>query len=230
MYKILIVDDEPQIVELLQIYLEMQGYQTAGAYDGAKALELWRQNEFDMVLTDIMMPQVDGYDLVEKIRNESNVPILFLTAKTDLADRVKGLQIGADDYILKPFDPLEVVTRVSANLRRCYGYDVDEPHNKELVCGNLKLSMDKCLLNKKGQTIELTALEYRMLKFFMENQGRVLTKNQIYEAAWEENQFPDDNSIMVAISKLRVKLQDEQYHYIHTIRGLGYRMEAKHEE
>lgn len=230
MYKILIVDDEPQIVELLQIYLEMQGYQTAGAYDGAKALELWRQNEFDMVLTDIMMPQVDGYDLVEKIRNESNVPILFLTAKTDLADRVKGLQIGADDYILKPFDPLEVVTRVSANLRRCYGYDVDEPHNKELVCGNLKLSMDKCLLNKKGQTIELTALEYRMLKFFMENQGRVLTKNQIYEAAWEENQFPDDNSIMVAISKLRVKLQDEQYHYIHTIRGLGYRMEARHEE
>lgn len=230
MYKILIVDDEPQIVELLQIYLEMQGYQTAGAYDGTKALELWRQNEFDMVLTDIMMPQVDGYDLVEKIRNESNVPILFLTAKTDLADRVKGLQIGADDYILKPFDPLEVVSRVSANLRRCYGYDVDEPHNKELVCGNLKLSMDKCLLNKNGQTIELTALEYRMLKFFMENQGRVLTKNQIYEAAWEENQFPDDNSIMVAISKLRVKLQDEQYHYIHTIRGLGYRMEARHEE
>lgn len=230
MYKILIVDDEPQIVELLQIYLEMQGYQTAGVYDGTKALELWRQNEFDMVLTDIMMPQVDGYDLVEKIRNESNVPILFLTAKTDLADRVKGLQIGADDYILKPFDPLEVVSRVSANLRRCYGYDVDEPHNKELVCGNLKLSMDKCLLNKNGQTIELTALEYRMLKFFMENQGRVLTKNQIYEAAWEENQFPDDNSIMVAISKLRVKLQDEQYHYIHTIRGLGYRMEARHEE
>lgn len=230
MYKILIVDDEPQIVELLQIYLEMQGYQTAGAYDGAKALELWRQNKFDMVLTDIMMPQVDGYDLVEKIRNESNVPILFLTAKTDLADRVKGLQIGADDYILKPFDPLEVVTRVSANLRRCYGYDVDEPHNKELVCGNLKLSTDKCSLSKKGHDVELTALEYRMLKFFMENQGRVLTKNQIYEAAWEENQFPDDNSIMVAISKLRVKLQDEQYHYIHTIRGLGYRMEARHEE
>lgn len=230
MYKILIVDDEPQIVELLQIYLEMQGYQTAGAYDGAKALELWRQDRFDMVLTDIMMPQADGYDLVERIRNESHVPILFLTAKTDLADRVKGLQIGADDYILKPFDPLEVVTRVSANLRRCYGYDVEEPYNKELVCGNLKLSMDKCLLNKNGQTIELTALEYRMLKFFMENQGRVLTKNQIYEAAWEENQFPDDNSIMVAISKLRAKLQDEQYHYIHTIRGLGYRMEARHEE
>lgn len=229
MYKILVVDDEPQIVELLQIYLEMQGYKAAGAYDGAQALELWQQNKFDMVLTDIMMPQVDGYDLVERIRAESNVPILFLTAKTDLVDRVKGLQIGADDYILKPFDPLEVVTRIAANLRRCYGYDMDAP-NKELVCGNLKLSMDKCLLSKNGQAVELTALEYRILKFFMENQGRVLTKNQIYEAAWEENQFPDDNSIMVAISKLRAKLQDAQYHYIHTIRGLGYRMEARYEE
>lgn len=229
MYKILVVDDEPKIVELLQIYLEIQGYKVVGAYDGAQALHLWQENEFDMVLTDIMMPQVDGYDLVEKIRKNSNIPILFLTAKTDLVDRVKGLQLGADDYILKPFDPLEVVTRVSANLRRCYGYDMDV-HNKELVCGNLKLSVDKCLLNKNGQDVELTALEYRMLKFFMENQGRVLTKNQIYEAAWEENQFPDDNSIMVAISKLRNKLQDGQYQYIHTIRGLGYRMGARHEE
>lgn len=229
MYKILVVDDEPQIVELLQIYLEMQGYKVAGACDGAQALKLWQQDKFDMVLTDIMMPQMDGYNLVEIIRKESHIPILFLTAKTDLVDRVKGLQIGADDYILKPFDPLEVVTRVSANLRRCYGYDMDV-HNKELICGNLKLNMDQCLLVKNGQTIELTALEYRMVKFFMENQGKVLTKNQIYEAAWEENQFPDDNSIMVAISKLRGKLQDEQYHYIHTIRGLGYRMEARHEE
>lgn len=229
MYKLLVVDDEPQIVGLLQIYLEMQGYKVAGAYNGVQALELWQHNKFDMVLTDIMMPQVDGFDLVEKIRKESKVPILFLTAKTDLADRVKGLQIGADDYILKPFDPLEVVTRVSVHLRRCYGYDMDT-HHKELVCGNLELSMDQCLLKKNGQNVELTALEYRMLKFFMENQGRVLTKNQIYEAAWEENQFPDDNSIMVAISKLRAKLQDGQYHYIHTIRGLGYRMEARSEE
>lgn len=230
MYQILIVDDEPKIVELLQIYLEMHGYKASCAYDGAQAFTLWQQNRFDMVLTDIMMPQVDGYNLVEKIRSESNVPILFLTAKTDLVDRVKGLQIGADDYILKPFDPLEVVTRISANLRRCYGYNADATHHNEMVCGNLKLSLDKCLLSKNGQAVELTALEYRMLKFFMENQGRVLTKNQIYEAAWEETQFPDDNSIMVAISKLRAKLQDEQYHYIHTIRGLGYRMEARNEE
>lgn len=228
MYKILVVDDEPKIVELLKIYLELQGHQVIGAYDGAQAFSLWQQNRFDMVLTDIMMPQSDGYDLVEKIRAESTVPILFLTAKTDLMDRVKGLQLGADDYILKPFDPIEVAARVSGNLRRCYSYQ-QEAVRRELVCGNLRLDTDKCVLYKNDQPVDLTALEYRMLQFFLENQGRVLTKNQIYEAAWEETQFPDDNSIMVAISKLRAKLQDTEYQYIHTIRGLGYRMEARHE-
>lgn len=229
MYQILVVDDEPKIVELLQIYLEMQGYKVFPAYNGAEAWEKWQKYTIDMVLTDIMMPQVDGYHLVEKIRQISNVPIMFLSAKTEIVDRVKGLQIGADDYIIKPFDPLEVVTRVSANLRRCYGYGAAEC-SKELCCGNLRLDINKFQLRKGGEVIELTALEYRMLQLFMENQGRVLTKNQIYEFAWEDGQFPDDNSIMVAISKLRSKLQDEQYQYIHTIRGLGYRMEARHEE
>lgn len=229
MYQILVVDDETKIVELLQIYLEMQGYKVVPAYNGAEAWENWQKHAIDMVLTDIMMPQVDGYHLVEKIRKVSNIPIMFLSAKTEIVDRVKGLQIGADDYIIKPFDPLEVVTRVSANLRRCYGYGTTE-HSKELCCGNLTLDIDKLQLRKREEVIELTALEYRMLQLFMENQGRVLTKNQIYEGAWEDDRFPDDNSIMVAISKLRVKLQDGQYQYIHTIRGLGYRMEARYEE
>lgn len=228
MYQILVVDDEEKIVELLQIYLEMQGYKVIAAHDGIQALACWQQNKIDIVLTDIMMPGMDGYSLAEQIRRDSNVPILFLSARTDITDRVKGLKIGADDYILKPFDPLEVVTRVAANLRRCYGYDM-KADNKEFVCGNLKLDSDKCLLYKNGQEVELTALEYRMLQFFLENQGRVLTKNQIYEAAWADR-FPDDNSIMVAVSKLRAKLQDGQYQYIHTIRGLGYRMEARRDE
>lgn len=228
MYQILVVDDEEKIVELLQIYLEMQGYKVIAAHDGIQALACWQQNKIDIVLTDIMMPGMDGYSLAEQIRRDSNVPILFLSARTDITDRVKGLKIGADDYILKPFDPLEVVTRVAANLRRCYGYDM-KADNKEFICGNLKLDSDKCLLYKNGQEVELTALEYRMLQFFLENQGRVLTKNQIYEAAWADR-FPDDNSIMVAVSKLRAKLQDGQYQYIHTIRGLGYRMEARRDE
>lgn len=229
MYQILVVDDEPKIVELLKLYLELQGYKVLTAYDGAAAWECWEKNSIDMVLTDIMMPEVDGYNLVEKIRQVSKVPVLFLSAKTDITDKIKGLQIGADDYIIKPFEPLEVVTRVSANLRRCYGYEMPE-QSKELTCGNLKLDRDKYQLYRNGQIVNLTAMEYRMIQFFMENQGRVLTKKQIYEAVWNEYQFPDDNSIMVAISKLRTKLQDDRYQYIHTIRGLGYRMEASDEE
>jgi len=206
MYYILVVDDEPKIVELLQIYLEMQGYKVICAYDGIQGWEAWKKYTIDIVLTDIMMPKIDGYSLVKRIRAVSNVPILFLTAKTDIVDKVKGLQMGADDYILKPFDPLEVVTRVSANLRRCYGYGVTE-RSKEYSCGNLRLDTEKCQVFKNSVLIELTALEYRILQFLMENQGSVLTKNQIYAAVWKENQFTDDNSIITTTSdgKLSIK-------------------------
>lgn len=225
MYQILIVDDEPKIVELLQLYLEMQGHRVIPAFDGEQALKLWNENRIDMVLADIMMPKVDGYHLVEQIRKSSTVPIIFLTAKTDITDKIKGLSIGSDDYIVKPFDPLEVVARVTANLRRCYGYE-PKSLEKKLVCRDLVLELDKGKLFQNHQEITLTAMEYRMIQFFMENQGKILTKNQIYEAVWEENSYPDDNSIMVAVSKLRSKLRDEENQYIRTIRGLGYRMEA----
>lgn len=229
MFKILVVDDEPKIVELLQIYLEMQGHEVIAAYSGEEAWEKWQEYSIDMVLTDIMMPNMDGYDFANKIRQQRNIPLMFITAKTELTDRVKGLQMGADDYIVKPFEPLEVAARVTANLRRCYGYG-DMEKAQELICGNLRLDIEKCKLYQGEKIIELTAMEYRILQYFMENQGKVITKNQIYEAAWEENTFPDDNSIMVAISKLRTKLQDDKYHYIQTIRGLGYRMEVKREK
>lgn len=225
MYQILVVDDEPKIVELLTLYLEMQGHRVYAAYDGEEAWKIFQEQKIDMMLADIMMPKLDGYGLVERIRAESRIPIMFLSAKTQLQDKIKGLSLGTDDYITKPFDPLEVAARVSANLRRCYGYEPIEKQAAEvLICKNLKLDTEKCQLKQDEQVVELTAIEYRMLQFFMENQGKVLTKNQIYEAAWEDGVFPDDNSIMVAISKLRTKLKDETYHYIHTIRGLGYRM------
>jgi len=224
MYRILVADDEPKIVELLRLYLEMQGYQVLPAYDGVQAWELWRSSRIDMVLADIMMPRMDGYCLVEKIREESSVPILFLSAKTELGDKIRGLNLGTDDYIEKPFEPLEVAARVEAHLRRCYGYGAG-PAGK-LTCRNLVLDVEKCRLWQGEEALELTALEYRILRFFMENQDRVLTRNQIYEAVWEDGSFPDDNSIMVAVSKLRAKLRDEEFHYIHTVRGLGYRMEA----
>ncbi len=224
MFQILVVDDEPKIVELLKLYLEMQGHKVLAAYHGEEAWSIWQEHQIDMVITDVMMPYLDGYAFAQKLRQVSNVPLMFLTAKTELHDKIKGLQLGADDYIVKPFDPLEVAARVTANLRRCYGYGAVE-QKQEFVCGNLKLDIEKCKLYQDGKVIELTAMEYRILQFFMEHKGNVVTKNQIYEAAWEETVFPDDNSVMVAISKLRTKLQDEKYHYINTIRGLGYRME-----
>ena len=224
MFQILVVDDESKIVELLQLYLEMQGHKVLTAFNGEEAWECWQKHSVDMIITDVMMPYMDGYAFAEKVRQNSTVPLMFLTAKTELNDKVKGLQIGADDYIVKPFDPLEIAARVTANLRRCYGYGAVQ-QKKELVCGNLSLDIEKCKLYQDGKAIELTAMEYRILQFMMENKGSVVTKNQIYEAAWDENVFVDDNSVMVAISKLRTKLQDEKYHYINTIRGLGYRME-----
>ena len=225
MYKILVVDDEPKIAELLKVCLEMQGMEVSCAENGREALEIFAKSPADMILTDIMMPVMDGYELVSELRRKSNVPVMFLTAKGDILDRIKGLNVGADDYLVKPFDPMEAAARVSATLRRCYGYD-RTPGTKKLTCGDLSLDTLSKRLYKKDVPIELTALEYKMIEVFMENQGRVLTKNQIYEAAWDQDKFPDDNSIMVAISKLRAKISDESHDYVKTIRGLGYRMEG----
>lgn len=225
MYKVLVVDDEPKITELLKIYLEMQGMEVFCAGNGRQALEVLAKTSVDMVLSDVMMPVMDGYEFVEELRRKSNIPVMFLTAKGDVLDRIKGLNVGADDYLVKPFDPMEATARVAAALRRCYGYDRAQDA-KKLVCGDLTLDVFSKRLFKAGVSIELTALEYKMLEYFMENQGRVLTKNQIYEAAWDQDKFPDDNSIMVAISKLRGKISDGTHDYLKTIRGLGYRMEG----
>ncbi|MCM1119669.1 MAG: response regulator transcription factor [bacterium] len=225
MYTILVVDDEPKIVELLEIYLHLQGYRVLTAGNGRQAWEIWKSGEeIHLILADIMMPEMDGYRLVENIREDSTVPILYITARTDVSDRIKGLGLGTDDYIVKPFEPAEVVARVAANLRRCYGY-AEAEGSGVLTCRDIELDAGSGTVRVGGRTLELTAMEYRIMKFFMENQGRVLTRNQIYEAAWKENEFPDDNSIMVAISKLRAKLGDEEKHYIRTVRGLGYRLE-----
>ena len=225
MYKILVVDDEPKIAELLKVCLEMQGMQVECASNGIEALESFRKSPTDMVITDIMMPEMDGYSLVEKLRETTTVPIMFLTARGDVLDKIKGLNVGADDYLVKPFDPMEAAARVTSALRRCYGYDKTE-EDTSLTLGELVLDTASKKLTKSGNIVELTALEYKMVRYFMENKGRVLTKNQIYEAVWDQDKFPDDNSIMVAISKLRGKINDEAHDYIRTIRGLGYRMEA----
>ncbi len=224
--KIMVADDEKEIVNLLELYLENAGYQVFPAFDGIRALEILREEEIDLAVVDLMMPGMDGYTLIKRARSGLNIPILILSAKSEVSDRILGLGMGADDYITKPFDALEVVARIEANLRRFYqlGAKLTEVP-KTLKVHDLELDLEACVLRKGGQETELTSIEFRMLSLFMGAPGQVFTKKQIYEAAWGEDYIVDDNNIMVYISKIRDKLGEwEGQSYIRTIRGLGYKM------
>lgn len=223
---ILIADDEKEIRDLLRLYLENDGYTVVEAADGIAALEQMKKHTVDLAIVDIMMPGLNGHMLVKRIREINNLPILFLSAKSDPHDRILGLRLGADDYVTKPFNPLELCARVQAHLRRVRQFSaVQTERETKINIRELILDTEQCLLTKDGVPVELTSTEFRIMRLFMENPGRVFTKQQIYEAGWNESSFVDDNSIMVCISKLRAKLGDEGGEYIKTIRGLGYRLE-----
>jgi len=224
-YTVLIVDDEQEIIEILTVFLEAEGFHVVSANDGKQACEAIKELEIDIVLLDVMMPQMDGFKVMKEIRSVSTIPVIFLTARVDASDKILGLQLGADDYIVKPFNPLEVVARISANLRRYYKLSPAEaPEKREIHYKEMRLDLDECVLYKQHVMIPLTSIEFKVLKLFMESPGRVFTKQQIYEAGWDQGIVVDDNSIMVCISKIRSKLGDDQ-NYITTIRGLGYRLE-----
>lgn len=225
-FSILVADDEQGIIDFVTLYLEKDGYQVITASDGAQAWACIQQEKIDLAILDIMMPKMNGYQLIKRIRAEKNMPIIFLTAKDAGADKVLGLDIGADDYVTKPFDPLELVARVSAQLRRFYSLGAQEiVEPAELVLHDLILDLDQCLLLKGERQISLTSIEFKILRLLMSSPGRVFTKKQIYEAVWEDSYIVDDNNIMVYISRLREKLGTrEEESYIQTIRGLGYKM------
>ena len=225
-FSILVADDEQGIIDFVTLYLEKDGYQVFTASDGAQAWACIQQEKIDLAILDIMMPKMNGYQLIKRIRAEKNMPIIFLTAKDASADKVLGLDIGADDYVTKPFDPLELVARVSAQLRRFYSLGAQEiVEPTELVLHDLILDLDQCLLLKGERKISLTSIEFKILRLLMGSPGRVFTKKQIYEAVWEDSYIVDDNNIMVYISRLREKLGTrEEESYIQTIRGLGYKM------
>ncbi len=228
-YKILVADDEKEIRNLLKLYLENDGFKVVEASTGLEVLDLLDKEKPDMCLLDIMMPDMDGLTALKNLRQKSNIPVMMITARTADAERILGLNIGADDYICKPFNPLEVAARVKAFMRRYY--DLGAGNIKEdaevLKAMDLELDTDKCLLTKGGEIIELTSVEYKMMEMFMKNPGKVFTKQQLYEYAWGDDFFASDNNIMVAISKLRTKLDEDASKYIKTMRGLGYRLEIK---
>lgn len=224
-YKILVADDETEIRDVLRLYLEKEGYEVVEAADGMEAVRLIKQEKIDLAILDIMMPGLDGYRVLRNVREESNLPVLMLSAKSSDSDKILGLDLGADDYITKPFVPLEAVARVKSNLRRFYALGGGE-NRGTLRVRDLRLEQDSCLLYRGEEKIELTSVEFRIMKLFMENPGRVFTKQQIFEAGWEESYMVSDNNVMVCISKLRAKIEGGGQ-YISTIRGLGYRMERE---
>lgn len=228
-YKILIADDEAEIRDVLRLYLEKDGYEVTEASDGMEAMEILRKEKPDLAILDIMMPGLDGYRVLRNIREDNNIPVIMLSAKDTDSDKILGLDMGADDYITKPFAPLEAVARVNSNIRRFYslgarGRDKDKAVT-ELTVQDLRLDLEACLLYRGEKVIELTSVEFRIMKLFMEEPGKVFTKQQLYEQGWGDDYFVSDNNIMVCISKLRSKLDSGGREYIKTVRGLGYRME-----
>lgn len=225
-YKVLIADDEKEIRNLLRLYLENDGFSVADVASGEEVAGAMDSFKPDIVLLDVMMPGKDGIHVLKDIREVSNVPVMIISARTADAERILGLNVGADDYICKPFNPLEVVARVKSNLRRFYSLGSGEGRTEKLTIGNLELDTEKCLLLKAGKAMDLTSVEYKIMELLMKHPGKVFTKQQIYEYAWGEDYFVADNNIMVAISKLRTKLDEDPSRYIKTLRGLGYRLEA----
>ena len=224
-YKILIADDEQEIRDVLRLYLEKEGFEVVMAHDGLETMKLLGEQEYDLLLLDIMMPGMDGYRVLRNIREKNNVPVIMLSAKGTESDKILGLDLGADDYITKPFAPLEAVARVNSNIRRFYALGAREQVQKEMQVQDLRLDIEGCLLYRGTEPIELTSVEFRIMKMFMENPGKVFTKQQIFEQGWEDEYIVSDNSVMVCISKLRAKLEHDGRDYLKTIRGLGYRLE-----
>ncbi|MBQ6844005.1 MAG: response regulator transcription factor [Agathobacter sp.] len=224
-YTILVADDEKEIRELLRLYLENSGYKVIEAEDGQQALEVLRSTHIDLCLLDIMMPKVDGYRVLQELRKESNIPVMILSAKDTDSEKILGLNLGADDYMAKPFNPLEAIARVNSNIRRFYSLGTGTLAEEKIQVKDLTLDLDACELKKGDAYIDLTSVEYKIMELFMKHPGKVFTKQQIYEYGWGEEFIVADNNIMVCISKLRDKLDDDPSAYIKTIRGLGYRLE-----
>ena len=224
-YKILIADDEAEIRSLLRLYLENEQYQVIEAEDGVQALELLKKEQPALCVLDIMMPKLDGYRVLQKLREESNIPVIILSAKDADSEKILGLNLGADDYLAKPFNPLEAVARVKSNLRRFYSLGSGSEGPKQWSVKDLVLDAESCVIKKNGTALSLTPTEYRIMELFMKNPGKVFTKQQIYECGWDDEYYASDNCVNVCMSKLRVKLDEDPAAYIRTIRGLGYRLE-----
>lgn len=235
MYNILNCDDECDIVSALKIYLSGEGYNLFEAYDGREALNIVRSNTIHLILMDIMMPQLDGIAATAKLREESNVPIIMLTAKSESGDKILGLNVGADDYITKPFDPAEVVARVRSQLRRytVLGSVPSEEKEGRHVLGPIMLDEGSKLATVDGEPISLTPIEFNILRLLIKHPGRIYSSEQIYEAVWNEAAYGADKTVSVHIRHLRQKIEinPSEPRYLKIVWGFGYKLEdGRHEK
>ena len=229
MYNILICDDQIDIVKALKIYLSAEGYRLFEAYDGKQALEIVKKEDIHLVLLDVMMPQMDGITATAKIREVSNIPIILLTAKSETEDMVLGLNVGADDYITKPFVPVEVLARVRSQLRR-YAKLGSRPQesDQELSVGSVTLNDAAKTATVDGEPVSLTPIEYSILKLLMSNPGKVYSTKALYEAVWQEAALGSEGAVAVHIRHLREKIEIDPSNprYLKVVWGQGYKMEG----
>lgn len=225
--RILIAEDENDIRKLLELNMKKEGYEVVSCANGAEAIEAFRTQEIHLALLDIMMPEVDGITVLEEIRKTSTIPVIFITAMGTDGDKVLALGLGADDYLVKPINTIELTARVSSNLRRCYQYTSNKIDPKEIILGELKLNTESFEIQKNNNKVDLNPKEFKILQLLMNSPGRVYTKKQIYELVWDEPYYGDDNTLLVHLSHIRDKIEDNPKKpvYLKTIRGIGYKIE-----
>ena len=231
MYNILVVDDDKEIVESIEIFLRNEGYNVYKAYNGVEALDILVNKEVHLILMDIMMPKLDGIKATIKIREEKNIPIILVSAKSEDMDKIMGLNIGADDYITKPFNLLELIARVKSNLRRYITlgtYNNENVNNKEvLISGGLELNTSTKEVKVDGQVVKVTPIEFKILNLLLANKGRVFSIDEIYERVWNEESFNVENTVAVHIRRIREKIEinPKEPRYLKVVWGVGYKIE-----
>lgn len=229
MYNILICDDQPDIVNALKIYLAPEGYNLLAAYNGVDAVKIAKEQDVHLILLDIMMPGMDGITATSKIREFSNVPIILLTAKSETEDKVLGLNVGADDYITKPFAPVEVLARVKSQLRRYSSLGSRAEDSSVITLGGISLDDRSKTVTVEGESVNLTPTEYAILKLLMSNPGKVFSTKVLYESVWQEVALGSEGAVAVHIRHLREKIEinPSEPRYLKVMWGQGYKMEAK---
>lgn len=230
MTNILVCDDDREIVDAIEIYLSQDGYRIFKAYDGEQAIDILAREDIHLLIMDIMMPKLDGIRATLKIREKSSIPIIILSAKSEDADKILGLNIGADDYITKPFNPLELVARVKSNLRRYTSLGSLSAENKSIYqVGGLIINDDTKQVSVDGEAVKMTPIEYNILLLLVKNQGRVFSINQIYESIWNEDAIGADNTVAVHIRHIREKIEinPKEPRYLKVVWGVGYKIDKQ---